>query len=406
MMAQIKIEIDDLADQSKTEEIIAWNDYNLNSHMLNAADAFSIEITPKPKWRKYFYTGGHDCRVYLDNELQAMGIIDTIRKSSNGDSISLTLTGRDYAGLMVDDTPPMITYYNRSITQLIEALTVNHNLRINGIVTDNAANRYIVSGKSKKVGKSSPLYRSISTERDWATRSKPGERIWDTIQKLAEEIACHVWMSSDGKIVVARPQYAQDPDIYGEGLYQLTNKAGEVTRSNCHVAWDPSIADRFSHWNVTGQGMPKASAQGKELTDHYKKSEDPSPGFFRGAYNRLHKENNLSVRSVKDTKMVTRLARTRMEKSIIDSYDMKVTVLGHRPFVGAPLYTVDTMINCRFDTWGVNRPHYIIGRTFTNSGDGEMTELDLIPPDIWLAMDHDAESDSGYLSKLKQAVDW
>jgi prophage tail gpP-like protein len=406
-MAQVKIEADDLADPSTKKEILAWNDYEINSSLFNAADAFTVEITPKPEWRKFFYTAGHKCRVYLDNELQMTGLLDTIQKSSSGDALSLTLSGRDYGGLLVDDTPPMITYYNRSMKQLIETLIVNHGAYITETVTDNAANRFIVSGKSKKVGKKSPVYRGITAERDWSTRSKPGEKIWDVINHMAEEIASHVWMSADGKLVIARPQYKQDPDIYGEGLYQITNKAGELTRSNCHISWDPSIADRFSHWNVTGQGTPKASAQGKTLSDHYNKARDPSPGFYTAGINRFHKENNLSIKNIKDNKMMRRMARTRMEKSIIDSYDMKATVFGHRPQPDAPLYTVDTMINVKLDTWGVNRPHYIIGRVFRNdASNGETTELDLIPPDIWLAHDHDSLSDTTYLDKLTKAVNF
>jgi prophage tail gpP-like protein len=141
------------------------------------------------------------------------------------------------------------------------------------------------------------------------------------------------------------------------------------------------------------------------------KSQDPSPGFYSRAgsvlVERLHKENNLSVRSLRDKKMLRRLARTRMEQSITDNFDMTVTVNGHRPFDGGPLYTVDTVISCRFDPWDVDDIMYIIGRTFKHdSSSGETTELELIPSGIWLAQDHDAVNDGDYQADLMQRVYW
>lgn len=407
-MSKVVIEVEDLNSPSTVKTIEAWEEYNLDSSLFDMADDFTIRIHPTKEHRDYFKTGGHVARVYLDGILQMTGIVDAIAKSSNDSEMSLTLTGRDFGGLLVDDTPPMITYYNRSLKQLIEALIANHSQYITSVITDNAANRYKLSGKRGKTGKKSPVYRGITTERSWTKRSKPGDKIADLIKQMAQEIACHVWMTADGALVVARPQYNQDPDTFGRGLYQVCDKAGNITDSNCHVSWDPSIADRFSHWNVTGQGTPKASLAGKDISERYCITQDPSPGFYTtSGTNRLHKENNLSLKSLQDKKMTRRLARTRLEKSIIESYDMRITVNGHRPFDTGPLWAVDTMVNVRLDPWGVNKPHYVIGRVFNKDpGAGETTELELIPANIWLAIDHDVVNDSQYYNDLKELIYW
>jgi len=267
-MSEVFIEVIDRVNQNQITKISGWQNCNISSTLFNQSDAFTLEITPTQEMRHIFITSGHEVRVYVDDEWQMSGIIDTLAKSSSTDGISLTISGRDFGGLLVDDTPPMITYANQTLRQIVEKLIARHSNYIDSIITDNSASRFIVAGKKGKTGTKSPVYRGIDTERTYQTRTKPGDKIFDVINKLAEEIACHVWMSVSGQLIIARPQYSQASDIYGEGLYQKCDSNGNIVSSNCNVSWDPSISNRFSDYNVTGQGTPTATAVGKTLSDH------------------------------------------------------------------------------------------------------------------------------------------
>jgi len=331
-----------------------------------------------------------------------------------GVAAAMTLARGGRSVLLVDDAPPMITYANRSLRELIQLYISNHGAYISSVEVDNAVNRKILTGKIKttKTGKKVTVYTPIDSERDYQTRTNPNDTIWSLIVDQARRVGAHAWMSAQGTIVVSRPNYEIDPDIYGKGIWDTCDAEGNITGSNyINLAWTPSIADRASHYVVVGQGAPKTTALGAELSEHYSQAIDPSPGFHinsGGALQaRLTKKNIDSVRSLKNKGMVQRVARQKMEFAAIEGYSLTVTVAGHRPFEGGPIYSVDTMISVSSNIWGIMRPHYIIGRKLDNDTSGMTTTLRLIPPEIWLPTGGtDSQSEQAYLAAKAQQIDW
>jgi prophage tail gpP-like protein len=403
MSDEIKIEVDHLTDPTADPLIITdgWVSYEVVSDMMSGADQFTVELQPRREYMDFFRVPGHTIRIYLGEHRQLTGIVDASPIIGTTDDISLVITGRDYGGLLVDGAAPMIDLTDRTLQEIVEALVKPFDAYITEVVVDNALRRYKVAGKKdrRKTGKSSPLYQGTA-ERIHEWRTKPGQKIWDRLQWLAEQVGAHVWMSGS-KVCVARPLYDQEP-IYRQ-LYVHIDDEGNVTDSNCTINHSPDIGDRFATWAVVGQGLPAATSYGRDVSEKYGRAIDPSDAFYLEEGGTLQSRIALttveSIQNIKDTKLARRLARVRMEEAAVESYDMTIDVVGHRQYEDGPLWAVDTVVDLDWQPKRIKAPHYIRRRSFSRTaGEVPMTSLGVIPTDIWLAGDYDILNDTQYNS--------
>jgi prophage tail gpP-like protein len=439
----IKIEADDPANPANTKVLDGWLNYEVISDMMSSADSFILSLIARKDVLDFFRTAGHKIRIFSDDSLQMTGIVDAVPTDSNKNGTTLTITGRDFGGLLTDAAAPMLTYDGLSLSQIAEKLIEPWSAYIPSVITDNAANRYMTAGITyrKRTGVSgapapgtssllgslsaptaapsaaggwqtlrrrSPDYRPINQDRQYQRRSKAGDRAWDVIYKLAQEISCHLWFSAAGELVLARPLYSQQSPY--PKLFLRIDDEGNTTESNCKISMDCDIGDRYANYTFIGQGSQSASSIGKVLSDHNYSASDYSPAFWIKEGNvlqsRLAKDDVIAVRNVKDTKFTRRLGRTKMEANAVDGYGMTIEVPGHRGGADGPLWSIDTVVDVEYGPKKVDGMHYIRGRTFRHGNDGLTTTLNVIPVDIWLALDHDAVPDSVYAPDTSRLIWW
>lgn len=408
MSTDVRIEVEHRADPSADPLVLrdGWKGYSIESSMMQAADSFTIDLVPYKDLREWFSGSGHKISIYAGDTLQLTGTVDSVSYGATAGGMSLSVRGRDYAGMLVDGAAPMLSYRNLTLKTIAERLISPWAGYITEIITDNAGNRYRVAGKTHKrqIGKSSPYYAGISTERHLEVRSKPGERVWDRLIWLCKQVGSHAWMTADGKLVLARPDYDQESPY--PKLYLKVDDNGQVSGSNVKsMSTARSHTSRHGVYVVTGQGKPSASAMGKSLAEHYAKAKDPSSAFFwdsAATSTRIEKISVSQVGRTNDAKLARRIARTLLEEKAAMSATMKVEVPGHRMEDGGPMWAVDTMADVEFGPLGIDAPYYVIGRSFNYNLGGQSTSLTMIPPRIWLYLIHDDTSDADYLSHLQK----
>lgn len=404
MSSEVRIEVDPLTDPTADPLVIEdWKSYEITDHMMQDSSDFTVAVVPTMEMLKFFRRAGQVIRIFVDETLQMTGIIDAAPLSAAADGMMLRLTGRDFGGLLIDGAARMITYNEQTLQKLAQKLVAPWGDYITEVITGYGADRYKIAGK-KGANKNAQVYRGVSSDTRYKYRTRPGDKVWGVLDSFAKDIASHLWMTADGKLVIDRPLYIQE--TVGK-LYVEIDSNANVTDANCEIDHPGDIGDRSSEYVVYGQGTPDANSVGKAISDKFSSIGDPSDSFWLEAdtapQSRLEKLNIQQVRNIKDALLVRRVARTQLEKTVVESYDMTAKVEGHRIGGDGPIWATDTMVDVDFQPREISAAHYVLGRSFAHEADqGVTTTLNLIPPDIWLALDHNTVSDKAYFEYLRE----
>jgi len=429
----VRIEVDHLTDRMARPLVLTdtdWLSYSINSDMMALADTFEIQLRPSKDLLKWFRLPGHTVRVYLDGHLRLRGMIESVPISTEAEGLTLSAAGRDYGLFLVDNAAPAVTFDATTMAQIVTALLQPVKEYITKVETDPVANRHRVAGVTAvkaaaagyrlgvdeagnlniaKVaavkgirGVKASVYRGITTERSYETRTKAGDKIGNRIEWLAEQIGCRVWMGAQGELIIGRPDYAQAP-MY-QPLYVHLDDYGNVTGSNCLIRHSGDIGDRHAKIAIVAQGTDAASALGNSVSEFFESVADPSESFFdvdpAVLVKRVPKTDVMTTQGAVDQKAVTRAARSRLEERAVKSAELTFTLDGHRQSESVPLWACDTVVNVDFQPRDVNAPYYIWRCALRGDEHGRTTEIAAIPCGIWMAVDHDTMSPQAYLQHL------
>lgn len=403
MRTKIRIEAEHVTDPaSGVTAINDWLSYEIESDMFKDTDAFTLRVPPTKELREFFRLPGHIIRIMHGDNIQMTGIVEATPITTGPEGLQLEITGRDFGAFLESDAP-IIDFTKNSLYDIVTALIGPWSEWIPGIVLDYELHRWRIVGKRAKKHKQS-TYAPITGERLFKKRSIIGDTSNALINRLAPQLGCHSWFAADGRIVLARPNYTQDP--LHSLIYQI-NDRGDTVKSNCHLSRTPDIGDRYSDYNVVGQGYANATQTGRVLSDHASTARDPSKAFwFEPLARRLLKSSTRSVRNIQDKKLLRRAARTKMERAAIDTYGMVGDVPGHEMYEDGPMWAVDTVVDVDYQPKQINAPHYVVRRQFTmDAQNKDRTNFTLIPCGLWMATDHDKVSDSAYNATMSKLFD-
>jgi len=401
MITPIRIEAEHISDPASGVTVIRdWLSYEVESDMFKASDAFTMRVAPTKELREFFRLPGHIVRIFYGGHIQMTGVVDATPITGGADGPQLEITGRDFGGLLDSDCA-MMDFSKNTLMDIMTAQIAPWREWIPGIELDYTLHRWRICGKKAKK-KSMGVYAPITGERLFKTRSIIGDTVNALLSRLAPQIGCHSWFSADGHLIIARPNYTQEPL---HKLYYHLDDHGNVLRSNCHLGRTPDIGDRYSDYNIVGQGYVNATQSGKAISDHASATRDPSKSFWYGPLNRrLLKSSTRAVRNVQDKKLLLRHARTQMERKAIDTYGMVGEAPGHEMYEGGPLWSIDTMVDVDYQPKQIDAPHMVSRRKFIYDSQGPRTTFNLIPP-IWLSVDHDKTPDSKYNDTMTKLFD-
>lgn len=315
-----------------------WESVTVTRSLEAASGAFSLAI-----YDKWLATGeawpifeGDKVRVWIGRDLVLDGYVDSIDLSSDAQSRSLSVSGRDRTCDLIDCSAmnrPGV-FKGKKLEAIAALLARPFGVKV---ICD------VNTGPAIK-----------------AFALQPGEKVHAAIERAARAINLMVTATESGELLITRSgsQKATDAIVEGKNFLSGNSKA--------------SCADRFSVYVVEGQG----SGQGKEKHSHRGEYRDPSVGRYRPLIIKAEaKADGTYVKGRAEWEARARAAKGR---------SAAVTVQGWRQSSGK-LWQINRLVTAQVPSINLDGEMLISEVTFSVSDQGTVTTLNLIRPDAYLS---------------------
>lgn len=340
-------------DQDKVSLLIGgrthreWTSYEIDSHLITPGDAWRVELSP-PDGSQTEGTlpdavvEGAPIEVRIGRDTVLVGRIDTIDEDTAKDRRTLTLSGRDGAGILLDCSAPIFVAKQATLEQVIANV-----VRPLGITKVR-----ISAGKTYTNEK-------INIE--------PGDRAWNVLSYAAEANGLWPWFAPDGTLIVGGPDYTTKPVAT---LIMRRNGKGNNVMS---LKRTRSMAERYSEVTVLGQTHGTAHENGKNSIKGVAK--DPAVRFYRPHVVVDHECESVA--------MAISRARKLLMDSRLHGFTLTAHVQGHRTSDGV-LWTPGQRIHVISEPHNINMVFFLIGRRFSKGRvGGSTTTLTLKEDGVW-----------------------
>ncbi len=320
-----------------------WESYDIDSDFLIPADGFDFAIGLPYGAAEIPDLSGETCEVVIDGQTVMTGIIDSQHHDKRKGSRSLRLSGRDYAGLLVD----------------CSAVQLN----VKGMTVLDAAKKLVAPWPQIKnirlKAESNPVLDKIDIE--------PGESVWQALTHIANSVGLHPWMEPDGTLVVGGADYASPP------VATLCWSRSDKRRNTESVVLEWSVDNRYSEVVFLAQSHAKSGDSAKhDLKWVYK---DPTMT--------LHKPKTVVVSDADNLAALQKQAKKQLADWRLEGFTLTVTVGGHATRDGV-LWQPGQRVHVIDDEHGIDAVFYLMGRRFMLSrGNGTQTELRLKEDGVW-----------------------
>jgi prophage tail gpP-like protein len=374
------------------QELRDWRSYEIDSDLMQPADAFSFSVV-NPAGRSSTRFGlWSEVRVVIDGVVQMTGWVDEItRGSTTDDGSTLTVTGRDRFGQLVDCCAEPRHYHNVSLMQLAQRIASG---AVSEWRAENERNRYELLRLRREVAALRTFGESLerigegygqeplAIAQGVATRRlaemqrallvslkvEPGERVYEVLERSARKIGMMLWCGADGCGIIAKPNYDQSP-IYE--LHLHPQSSGASRQNNIETAEIREDGrDRYSRYRfLATMGNTKAdsgtaSRARSEIIDDEVALVIDRPLIETG-------ETQKKAGAIKQ-------AEREMQRRRFDSLEITYTVRGHRN--RGLLWQQDTLALVADEVNGVNGVYYVVGRRFSGNDRGQTTQVRLRRP--------------------------
>ncbi|HBW2145871.1 TPA: phage tail protein [Klebsiella pneumoniae] len=383
MATQNKLAAQDI-DLDKVSVIVGgkvhsdWSAYGIDSDFLIPADAWSMRLGLPAGIFPEGVARGVPVQVRVGPDVVMSGRIDRVSRTVNRDQVSLSVTGRDGAAILVDCASPLLTSRQASLEEVIAQV-----VRPLGI-------------------KNIELHAESSIRNDKIT-TEPGERAWDILLRACAGRGLWPWFRPDGTLVIGGPDYTTAPVATlvmrrsGEGnnLLSLTDESsmersfsrltvlaqGHAHSTNNKKELGIIDVSRSDSLTVSGDtdtteteldtGLPETGQHGLQFV-----VEDPTVTYYRPQVVVMHDADDLE--------QVRYRARKMMADARLEGYSLIARVQGHRTSDGV-LWEPGQRIHVISEPHGIDAVYFLMGREFTGGRPGgAVTTLRLKEDGIWI----------------------
>lgn len=359
-----------------------WSQYQIDSDFLIPADAWSLRLGLPTGVFPTDVTRGAPVQVKVGGDTVMTGRVDRVQRNVSRDQVTLSLSGRDGAAILVDCAAPIFTSrqvtLNEVITQVVRPLGVSK-IRLNA--------------------ESSLRNDKISME--------PGERAWDTLLRAAAARGLWPWFEPNGTLVIGGPDYSAPPvatlilrrDGKGNNVLSLTDESSiersfsvltilaqghaHTTKQQSLTIIEPNAEESVSTQSETLDDdgsddsieMDTGTAETGQHGLKYAVS-DPSVTYYRPDIRVVH--------DVDDLAQVQYRARKVMADGRLAGYSLTAIVKGHRTSDNV-LWQPGQRIHVISEPHGLDAIYFLMGRTLGGGRPGgKTTTLRLKENGIWI----------------------
>lgn len=355
-----------------------WSSYGIDSDFLIPADAWSMRLGLPAGIFPEGVARGVPVQVRVGPDVVMSGRIDRVSRTVSRDQVSLSVTGRDGAAILVDCASPVLTSRQASLEEVIAQV-----VRPLGI-------------------KNIELHAESSIRNDKIT-TEPGERAWDILLRACAGRGLWPWFRPDGTLVIGGPDYTAAP------VATLVMRRSGKGNNLLSLTDESSMERSFSHLTVLAQGHAHSTNNKKELgiidvssSDSLTVSgdtdttdteldtglpetgqhglqfvvEDPTVTYYRPQVVVMHDADDLE--------QVRYRARKMMADARLEGYSLIARVQGHRTSDGV-LWEPGQRIHVISEPHGIDAIYFLMGREFTGGRPGgTVTTLRLKEDGVWI----------------------
>ena len=303
-----------------------WTNYDIVSDLLTPADDFSVTLGRPVDAKPDTVRAGDKVEVRVGGDTVLSGRIDRVQTVTEKGGKTLTIQGRDDAGVLLDCSAPLFNAQDMDLNQIIEKIV-------------------------KPLGLAKIRIDAAKTDKTHKVQIEPGSRAWDALLEYAEANGLWPWLEPDGTLVVGGPDYTAAP------VAELVLRANGQNNNIKRLEVNRDMAARYSEVTVLAQ-----SHSGKNNIKATAKDESV----------KLHRPLIVTEPDIDSQAQAQRKAKKRLADSRLEGLTITATVQGHRTDDGT-LWQPGQRINVLSEPDGIDAVYFLMARTFTG-GRGQPTE--------------------------------
>lgn len=325
-----------------------WTNYDIVSDLLTPADDFSVTLGRPVDAKPDTVRAGDKVEVRVGGDTVLSGRIDRVQTVTEKGGKTLTIQGRDDAGVLLDCSAPLFNAQDMDLNQIIEKIV-------------------------KPLGLAKIRIDAAKTDKTHKVQIEPGSRAWDALLEYAEANGLWPWLEPDGTLVIGGPDYTAAP--VAELVLRTNGQNNNIKR----LEVNRDMAARYSEVTVLAQ-----SHSGKNNIKATAKDESV----------KLHRPLIVTEPDIDSQAQAQRKAKKRLADSRLEGLTITANVQGHRTDDGT-LWQPGQRINVLSEPDGIDAVYFLMARTFTG-GRGQPTEtvLTLKEDGAWV-LDADPPKKSG-----------
>lgn len=315
-----------------------WTNYDIVSDLLTPADDFSVTLGRPVDAVPTAVKEGDKVEVRVGGDTVLSGRIDRVHTTTEKGNKTLTIQGRDDAGILLDCSAPLFNAQDMDLNQIIEKIV-------------------------KPLGLSKIRIDAAKTNKTHKVQIEPGSRAWDALTQYAEANGVWPWMEPDGTLVVGGPDYTTAP------VAELVLRVSGDNNNIKSLEVERNMAARYSEVTVLGQ-----SHTGKHNIKATVKDESL----------KLSRPLIVTEPDVDSQAEAERKAKKRLADSRLEGLTITAVVQGHRTDDGT-LWQPGQRINVLSEPDGIDAVYFLMARTFVGGrGQGTETVLTLKEDGAWV----------------------
>ena len=315
-----------------------WTNYDIVSDLLTPADDFSVTLGRPVDAKPDAVRAGDKVEVRVGGDTVLSGRIDRVQTVTEKGGKTLTIQGRDDAGVLLDCSAPLFNAQDMDLNQIIEKIV-------------------------KPLGLAKIRIDAAKTDKTHKVQIEPGSRAWDALLEYAEANGLWPWLEPDGTLVVGGPDYTAAP--VAELVLRTNGQNNNIKR----LEVNRDMAARYSEVTVLAQ-----SHSGKNNIKATAKDESV----------KLHRPLIVTEPDIDSQAQAQRKAKKRLADSRLEGLTITATVQGHRTDDGT-LWQPGQRINVLSEPDGIDAVYFLMARTFVGGrGQGTETVLTLKEDGAWV----------------------
>lgn len=319
-----------------------WLSYEIDSDLLTPADAWSMRLgggKPLPD----VIQPGADAVIRVGSDTVMVGVVDEVIEQLDKHNHSISLSGRDMAGQLLDCSAPVFNELQVSLSRIVKAIC--DPLKITNRRIDAAA-----------------------TQTRHKVSTTPGQTAWEVLQNAAEANGLWPWFDPSGQLILGRP------DVPKDAAATLTLSRDNPAQNNVLSAtFTRSLQDVYSEVRVLGQAAGTEGARG--MHGVWGKATANNPPRARLKISTDYESDNPKIAEAR--------AKKELADGLLKSRCVSCTVRGHRTDAGL-LWTPGMRVSLKLDALGVSGVWLLMSRKLRGGRDsGTLTDLTLYQDGLW-----------------------